>query len=488
MSSLNKNSSIGQYNILTAINYANQLDNYLPSSFLKKWIGWFGICLLLSFFLNIPAYAEDRALIIGIDKYQYIDGLPGCVTDANNIRQLVLNLNIYKSDQIRLLTDNQAKREDILGGLQWLVDGSRAGDKVLFYFSGHGSQQPDTNGDEDDKLDETLCPVDTSANRTNMVVDDEINNYLQKLSGRKVLVVIDSCHSGTITKSILSSNIKFKMPLFATPLPPTTKAIGSERLATPPTQGEVVVYTAVASNQFAVATPQGSIFTNAFINAIKQNNGKISNEEILAAVRKESEEVCQRRQSECLLGLTPQMDVGLVSLKEQPIFPIIIPYPLLSLKILPRETIKIGEIIAFEIKNLSGRDGYVTIWDVDSKGAVVRIFPDGNSGANNGFIQAGQLLTLPDIANKGDHFEFKAKEPKGKGISIAVLAGDESTAQQLRTLPMDADSLKKGIGSLSLSDSKNVTQEIAMLVKKKLATLASERENSIVSISYEVVD
>ena len=69
MSSLNKNSSIGQYNILTAINYDNQLDTYLPSSFLKKWIGWFGICLSLSFFLNIPAYAEDRALIIGIDKY-----------------------------------------------------------------------------------------------------------------------------------------------------------------------------------------------------------------------------------------------------------------------------------------------------------------------------------------------------------------------------------------------------------------------------------
>jgi hypothetical protein len=405
---------------------------------------------------------------------------------------LVLNLNIYKSDQIRLLTDDKATRKAILAGLQWLVDGSHAGDKVLFYFSGHGAQQPDTNGDEDDRLDETLCPVDASATRANMVVDDEINDYLQKLAGRKVLVVIDSCHSGTITKSVLPSNIKFKMPLFKTPLSPDTKAIGSERiLVTPPTQGEVVVYTAVASNQLAVATPQGSVFTNAFISAIKLNNGKISNEEILAAVRKESEEVCQRRQSECLLGLTPQMDVGLVSLEEQPIFPVpsVFPinYPLLSMKILPKEVIKIGEAITFEIKNLGGQDGYVTIWDVDSKGAVVRIFPDGNSGGNKGFIQAGQSLILPDISNKGDHFEFRAKEPKGKGISIAVLVGNESTAQQLRMLPMDLDSLKKGIGSVP-SDGKNVTQEIAILVKKKLATLAPERENSVVSNNYEVVD
>jgi metacaspase-1 len=228
---------------------------------------------------------------------------------------LVLNLNIYKSDQIRLLTDDKATRKAILAGLQWLVDGSHAGDKVLFYFSGHGAQQPDTNGDEDDRLDETLCPVDASATRANMVVDDEINDYLQKLAGRKVLVVIDSCHSGTITKSVLPKGFKFKTPIFTTPLPaPRTKGVTTEHLITP-AKGGIVVYTAVASNQVAVATENGSVFTNAFVNAIKQSNGKISNKEILAAITKESEKACQRQQSACSLGLTPQMEVGSASLE-----------------------------------------------------------------------------------------------------------------------------------------------------------------------------
>lgn len=82
--------------------------------------------------------------------------------------------------------------------LTWLVAGCRAGDSLVFHYSGHGSQQRNYNGDEVDGFDETLCPLDFQT--SGMIVDDEINDIIVKPlpPGVKLHAIIDACHSGTM--------------------------------------------------------------------------------------------------------------------------------------------------------------------------------------------------------------------------------------------------------------------------------------------------
>ena len=51
-------------------------------------------------------------------------------------------------------------RENMMAAIQSLVAGAADGDSLFFHFSGHGTQQRDTSGDEADGMDEALVPLD----------------------------------------------------------------------------------------------------------------------------------------------------------------------------------------------------------------------------------------------------------------------------------------------------------------------------------------
>jgi uncharacterized caspase-like protein len=51
-------------------------------------------------------------------------------------------------------------RANIMRELEWLVWDAVPGDSLFFMFSGHGGQEEDQNGDEDDGFDETILPSD----------------------------------------------------------------------------------------------------------------------------------------------------------------------------------------------------------------------------------------------------------------------------------------------------------------------------------------
>src|SRR5580765_971584 len=84
------------------------------------------------------------ALIIGIDNYKSggIWNLHGCVDDAKKVKNwLTDNLNVPK-DQICLLLDKQATKNNIEECfMQHLVANPciEKGDAILIYFAGHGS-------------------------------------------------------------------------------------------------------------------------------------------------------------------------------------------------------------------------------------------------------------------------------------------------------------------------------------------------------------
>lgn len=148
--------------------------------------------------------AEKFALLVGIDHYNdpRVD-LMGCVTDVKDIRSMLLERG-FKNKYIRVVTDEQATKNNVLNLLEEMIVQSVPGDELVFHFSGHGSQVPDINGDEVDKLDEVLIPYDFSWDG-GYISDDDIAERFRKIpDGVHMSMISDSCHSGTISRDINS--------------------------------------------------------------------------------------------------------------------------------------------------------------------------------------------------------------------------------------------------------------------------------------------
>jgi metacaspase-1 len=165
----------------------------------------------------------NKALLVGINRYKMANAdLNGCVNDVTNVRDSLLKYFGFKVEEIRLLVDERATKKAIMDRLRWVVQGAKPGDRLLFHFSGHGSQVRDRQGDElKDKLDEILCPHDMNWDGT-YILDDELNKVFSGLPAGVVLdVLLDSCHSGTGTREALGlqqlpPELTFK-PRFLTP-------------------------------------------------------------------------------------------------------------------------------------------------------------------------------------------------------------------------------------------------------------------------------
>jgi hypothetical protein len=135
------------------------------------------------------------ALCVGINYPGTSYALQGCVNDANDWFHALDNRG-YES--VRLL-DRDATRANTLAGLELMVTEAKFGDRVVFTYSGHGTWVPDLSGDEPDRRDEALCPVDFQT--AGVILDDDLAEvFAARRRGVRVTVISDSCHSGTVSK------------------------------------------------------------------------------------------------------------------------------------------------------------------------------------------------------------------------------------------------------------------------------------------------
>ena len=136
------------------------------------------------------------ALCIGINDYPGTDSdLAGCVNDAHDWGRVLE----ARGFTVTSLLDRRATGTAMRQALQALVEGARTGDTVVIQYPGHGSFVPDRDGDEADGVDECLCPHDIEANGP--ITDDELFGILSSAArGARVVVISDSCHSGTVAR------------------------------------------------------------------------------------------------------------------------------------------------------------------------------------------------------------------------------------------------------------------------------------------------
>ena len=178
---------------------------------------------------------KKLALCIGINNYPGTDmDLAGCVNDANDWAAELAK----RGFSVSKLLDEQATKAGMVEGLRRVIGQADKGDLVVITYSGHGTYQYDTDGEEADGLDEALCPHDIRALGA-ALIDDEIHAIFKtRREGVHLVLISDSCHSGTVNRAPMDSSDKEagRMPRFM----PMRAWMDEPRLATAGPKGAAV--------------------------------------------------------------------------------------------------------------------------------------------------------------------------------------------------------------------------------------------------------
>lgn len=122
--------------------------------------------------------ARIRAVLVGVDVYEHpaVPRLNGCVNDVGLFRRMLKEYFGFPNEDIRVVVNERATKANVLHRLRIMLADAEPGDLVVFYFSGHGSQIRDRDGDElTDHLDEVICPYDMDWDRGTYILDDDLD-------------------------------------------------------------------------------------------------------------------------------------------------------------------------------------------------------------------------------------------------------------------------------------------------------------------------
>lgn len=258
---------------------------------------------------------ETFAVFVGINDYIEFGDEPGgdllgAEADALRMKAVLTDRWDVREENTLLLLSRDATKSAIHDAITgWLAQRAGPGDLAIFYFAGHGAQVYDLDGDEPDALDETLAPADVQQlSSVNDIRDDEFRIWLSTVR-TDIVVILDSCHSGTATRS----GGMMRTRSLERPIPPeenepeaVRQAFDGESMADG--AGRVLELAAAAPNQSALEGPFGTnakgevesrgAFTHFLVEALTSAGPEVTYRDILEGVASELdyEELPQRPQ------------------------------------------------------------------------------------------------------------------------------------------------------------------------------------------------
>jgi len=191
------------------------------------------------------------ALLIGIDCYLpnqlpdggYYPSLGGCVRDITHVEAfLTSHLGLASDRIVKLTASNTPARKPLEPREQWptyekivaafrgMTERAKPGDQVYIHYSGHGGRTPTAFSElkGQNGLDESLVPTDIGAPGTRYFRDVELAHVLNEMSrkGLLVTIVLDSCHSGGVTRGLAGAAVR-GIPSIDTTRRPTDSLVAS---------------------------------------------------------------------------------------------------------------------------------------------------------------------------------------------------------------------------------------------------------------------
>lgn len=246
-----------------------------------------------------------KALLVGINDYQGISDLRGCLNDVTNMRNILKTYLGFTNRDIRILVDKRATKTNIIYRLEKMVATAKTRDFLVFHFSGHGSQIRDRDGDElKDNMDELICPYDMNWDN-GFITDDDLNTIFKKLQKGVLLeVFLDSCHSGTGLRDVSlgrPAELGSENPMLFRYLPPPVdiecRREGEED-ELEPTRGfkskdrstvHHILWSGCQDNQTSadayIKGAYNGAFTYYFCRNMRETGGNVSRKELLRRIR-----------------------------------------------------------------------------------------------------------------------------------------------------------------------------------------------------------
>lgn len=180
------------------------------------------LAMALCWLLAPAAGAAVHAVLVGVSGYPSLPAQKRLAGPRNDVTLIADALRGKGVQDIRILADGHPgssgtpTRAAILAALERAAVEAQPRDWLIFYFSGHGAQQPQparpTPGAwrEPDALDELFLPFDIGrwdgrqGGVANAIVDDEIAAAIQRAADRGVSVwaIFDACHAGDMAKGL----------------------------------------------------------------------------------------------------------------------------------------------------------------------------------------------------------------------------------------------------------------------------------------------
>jgi len=183
--------------------------------------------------------SRRKALIVGIDYYEELAPLSGCVDDAHKVKAALdrnSDAGQTKNFQTKILTGTGPRdivtRKQLKDEIRDLFSGDE--DVVLLYFAGHGHIEA-TGG--------YLCATDTETGDDGLPMGEVLKLANSSKIANKI-ILLDSCHSGI-------AGTAQNDPRFAE------------------LSHGLTILTASSDKQYAHETDQGGVFTTLLVDALE---------------------------------------------------------------------------------------------------------------------------------------------------------------------------------------------------------------------------
>ena len=266
---------------------------------------------------NTEAAQNIYALLVGIDNYDNVNKLRGCVHDVKQVASYLTQRTTFNVDlpgepagKIKLLADKEATRQGLIDEFRKHLSQAAKDDTILFYYSGHGTQEEaDPIWDETDEQLECLVCYDGGTTKTSefLLTDKELRFLIHELyqkTGAHIVTVFDCCHSGDNTRNVALVEAtreevrerRVTRPgggafparnwsefLFASAIPQAS--IAGRKPAEFLPQGAHVQMAACESDQTALEVGGEGVFTKTFLKTLTDAGGNISYNTLRSRIR-----------------------------------------------------------------------------------------------------------------------------------------------------------------------------------------------------------
>jgi Caspase domain len=132
----------------------------------------------------------NHLFAIGINAYEHFMPLSNARKDIEDISKVLVENYYFETQNIRLLCDEEATKDNIIDELDDLRKKVKSDDRLLIYYSGHGFTDEDRG---------FWIPVNAKRDKvSSYLANAEVRDIIQSIKARHILLISDSCFSASL--------------------------------------------------------------------------------------------------------------------------------------------------------------------------------------------------------------------------------------------------------------------------------------------------